>query len=90
MQQDGPTELAAKLPVVGELLELIVEVSVRAGGRVVFGEDERQGVGGSAARPGNLDLDLIHRGAMVSEEEGFTWFLRNCANCGSIFAVACR
>jgi hypothetical protein len=66
VDDDRAAEIALQLAVVGELSKLLRQVAVRRGCGVLFGEDERHRIRRSAAPFGDLDLELSHRGAMVS------------------------
>jgi hypothetical protein len=87
VQDDGRSEVALELAAVGEALQPAVELSIELAGAVreralavPLGIGHGYEVGLAFSRLLDLDCELPHRVAIVSELQGFTVSLRNPAN----------
>ena len=76
MEEYGLAELTLELALLRESPKAAVQLfiehphAVREGVGAVFGKGDREGAGLDLARQLDLDLDLVHRAAIVSEQRG--------------------
>jgi hypothetical protein len=87
VQDDGRPEIALQLAAVGKPLQPALEPPVQLtravreyAARISLRKRNRKGVGLARSRCPDLDRELTPRGAIVSEQQGFTVSLRNQAN----------